>query len=77
MGGHIAELLFIGDKNISAGCGSDLQNATGMAYAAVRRYGMFGESAGYISSDKKDTSEEYNAKIDAEVKKILKVRPNH
>jgi ATP-dependent metalloprotease len=57
MGGHIAELLFIGDKNISAGCGSDLQNATGMAYAAVRRYGMFGESAGYISSDKKDTSE--------------------
>ena len=32
---------------------------------------MFGSSAGYISSEKDDNSEEYNAMIDSEVKRIL------
>lgn len=44
-----------------------------MAYQAVRRYGMFGEDAGYISIDSKEASSEHNAMIDDQVKKILDV----
>jgi ATP-dependent metalloprotease len=36
MGGHVAEELFIGDKFVTTGCGSDLDNATKLAYMAVR-----------------------------------------
>ena len=56
MGGHIAEKLFIGNGKITTGCGSDLKGATNIAYEAVRRYGMFGEEAGYLSIDYKDVS---------------------
>lgn len=42
-----------------------------MAYFAVRKAGMFGEDASWISSEKDDTSEEYNARVDKTVKKIL------
>ncbi len=45
-----------------------------MAYEAVRKYGMFGEDAGYLSTDTKDVSQEYNALVDEKVKKILDVR---
>ena len=65
MGGHVAEEMLLGDKLISSGCGSDLAKATQMAYQAVRRYGMFGEEgSGFISSDKKETSDHFNAEID-------------
>ena len=74
MGGHIAEKLIIGSKQITSGCGSDLEGATSMAYRAVRSFGMFGEDAGYLSTSKEETSEQYNAQIDAQVKKILDVR---
>jgi len=58
MGGHVAEKLVLGDKEITSGCGSDLQGATNIAYRAVRRFGMFGEEgAGFMSSDKKETSD--------------------
>lgn len=73
MGGHVAEKLIIGDSKITSGCGSDLQGATSMAYRAVRYFGMFGESAGYVSSDPDQTSEKYNAMVDKEVKSILDV----
>jgi ATP-dependent Zn protease len=73
MGGHVAEKLFVGDNKITTGCGSDLRGATNIAYQAVRRYGMFGEDAGYISIDVKDASPEHNAMIDDNVKKILDV----
>ena len=56
MGGHIAEKLFLGGEQITTGCGSDLKGATNLAYEAVRKYGMFGEDAGYISSDAKEAS---------------------
>jgi len=71
MGGHVAEKLIIGDTKVTSGCGSDLQGATSMAYRAVRYFGMFGESAGYASTDPDQTSEKYNAKVDKEVKVIL------
>ena len=35
MGGHIAEEMVMGDKNITSGCGSDLKNATELAIKAV------------------------------------------
>jgi ATP-dependent Zn protease len=56
MGGHIAEKLFIGDKEITTGCSSDLRGASNLAYEAVRKYGMFGDDAGYMSVDVKDVS---------------------
>ena len=71
LGGHIAEKIFLGDKKITSGCGSDLQGATSIAYQAVRRFGMFGSEAGLISKCEKETSEMYNAKVDEEVKRIL------
>lgn len=42
-----------------------------MAYEAVRKYGMFGEDAGFLSIEYKDVSQEHNAVIDEKVKQIL------
>lgn len=56
MGGHIAEKLFLGGEQVTTGCSSDLKGATDLAYQAVRRYGMFGEDAGYMSVDVRDVS---------------------
>lgn len=64
MGGLVAEKLFLGPKQVTAGCSSDLKGATDMAYQAVRRFGMFGQEAGYISSGKEENSDAYNAMID-------------
>lgn len=71
MGGHVAEKLLCGEDKITNGCGSDLQNATNYAYHAVRKSGMFGDLVSYSSTDFQNSSEEYNAKIDFAVKKIL------
>lgn len=71
MGGHVAEKLFVGNDKITTGCSSDLRGATNIAYAAVRKYGMFGEDAGFISIDQKDSSSEHNAMVDDKVKEIL------
>jgi len=51
MGGHVAEKLFIGSDAVTSGCSSDLVNATKIAYQAVRKFGMFGDNAGYLSTD--------------------------
>lgn len=72
MGGHVAEELFIGRDKVTTGCGSDLQNATKYAYMAVEKFGMFGEDAGYISTDKNKQSQERLAMIDKKVQEILK-----
>lgn len=56
MGGHVAEKMFIGQDQITTGCGSDLKGATDLAYEAVRRYGMFGDDAGFIAANPKDLS---------------------
>ncbi|CDW88406.1 metalloprotease m41 ftsh [Stylonychia lemnae] len=77
MGGHVAEKLIIGENKITSGCSNDLQGATSMAYRAVRYFGMYGESAGFIASDPDQTSEKYNAMIDKQVKEILDVSPIH
>ena len=71
MGGHVAERIFLGKNSITSGCGSDLKGATDIAYQAVRKFGMFGDEVGYMSTDKQDNSEKYNATVDIAVKKIL------
>jgi ATP-dependent metalloprotease len=71
MGGHVAEKLIIGSDKISSGCGSDLQGATGLATYAVRQCGMYADLAGYNKVQNNEASEEYNALVDAAVKKIL------
>lgn len=71
MGGHVAERIFLGKDSITSGCGSDLKGATNIAYQAVRRFGMFGEEVGYLSTDKDENSEKYNSLVDSAVKKIL------
>ena len=73
MGGHVAEYLFIGSQKVSSGCSSDLVGATKLANLAIRKSGMFGELTGYVSSDFKETSDDYNAKVDRAVKQILDV----
>lgn len=71
MGGHVAEKLVIGEKNISSGCGGDLVGATKLASQAVRYFGMFGDEVSFISREKKKTSDEHNGQIDIAVQKIL------
>ena len=68
MGGHVAEELFIGENKVTSGCSNDFENATKLAYSAVRHFGMFGENAGYISQDKEGLSDKHNAIIDKTVK---------
>jgi ATP-dependent Zn protease len=72
MGGHVAEGLFIGNDRVTSGCSNDFENATKLAYSAVRRFGMFGEHAGYISEEKDNLSDRHNAMVDKTVQEILK-----
>jgi ATP-dependent metalloprotease len=67
MGGHVAEELFIGENQVTSGCSNDFANATKIAYAAVRHYGMFGEDAGYVSQKKDELSDDHNAMVDKKV----------
>jgi ATP-dependent Zn protease len=57
MGGHVAEELFIGQDKVTSGCSNDFENATKLAYNAVRYYGMFGEDAGYVSKQMENLSD--------------------
>lgn len=72
MGGRAAEELIYGEKELTAGCGSDLVNATKMAYEYVRGLGMV-EGGTYIVADKDTTSDRHNYLVDKEVQKILAV----
>ena len=73
MGGHVAEKLFIGSDKITAGCSSDLKGATQQAVQAVRHSGMFGDSAGYSSTDFDSDSQKHQDQVDKVVKTILDV----
>ena len=72
MGGHVAEKLFIGSDKVTSGCSGDFQGLTDMTYSAVLGTGMFGEDFGYIAEDFKKLSEDMKAKVDNQVKIILK-----
>ena len=81
MGGHTADELIYGQDNVTAGCSSDLNKATAVAQAMVKKLGMYGDQVGYIyvednkpywEEDNK-VSEKYKSQIDMTVTKILKV----
>ncbi len=78
MGGHVAEELMYGREMMTAGCSSDLNKATRVAQMMVKKLGMYGDKAGYIYIEDKDTyqtekvSEKYKQSIDETVKIILK-----
>ena len=47
LGGRAAEALFFGDDDTSAGCSNDLSKATQTAQEMIKKFGMFGNEAGY------------------------------
>lgn len=81
MGGHVAEELIYGSDHVTAGCSSDLNKATQIAQAMVKKFGMYGDKVGYIyvedegySWEEDEVSDKYKSSIDNTVKVILKVR---
>ena len=78
MGGQVAEEIFYGDEGISAGCSSDLENATSTARQMIKNFGMFGETVGYQFIQNKsysyiddNLSNQFKEKIDKEIEKVL------
>ena len=49
-----------------------MKGATDIAYEAVRKYGMWGPEAGFMSTDNNEVSQELNSVIDERVRQILK-----
>lgn len=80
MGGQVAEEIMFGKDQISAGCSSDLQQASGVAKSMVKRFGMYSDKAGYIyvedksnnGNDTEKVSEKYKQSIDETVAVVLK-----
>ena len=61
MGGHVAEEIYVGKRQTTSGCSGDFAGATQNAEYAITQLGMFNELTGFISTGKKDQSEERQA----------------
>lgn len=72
LGGRAAEALIYGDRRITSGAGSDLQQATRIAKEMVYRLGM-GSSTGLVTFDPDSgpVSGELHARMDTDVRTII------
>ncbi len=84
MGGRVAEELTFGEKNVTSGASSDIEQATNLARAMVTRWGYsdklgkvaYGENQqevflGHSVAQQKNISEETAQIIDAEVRRLV------
>eukprot|EP00963_Diacronema_lutheri_P013809 scaffold2732_cov346-Pavlova_lutheri.AAC.6 len=74
MGGRVAEEMIFGDKNVTTGASSDLQQATRLARAMVTKYGFspaLGLAAQDYEDDGKSMSSETRVLVENEVKGLL------
>jgi len=74
MGGKAAEALIFGDANVSAGCTSDLRQATGLARRMVMNFGMAGDTQAPLYMDTDDyavLSDEAKHEVDIKTQSLL------
>ncbi|KAK9820213.1 hypothetical protein WJX72_007544 [[Myrmecia] bisecta] len=74
MGGRVAEEMIFGEKDVTTGASSDLEQATRLARAMVTKYGM-SEKLGQVSIDYSENgsslSSETRAAVEGEVKRLV------
>ena len=73
LGGRVAEEVFLGEDEITMGCGDDLRKATQFGYDLVLKSGLDSDSF-YLSEDKKKISKQTRLIIDNKVQKVLNDR---
>lgn len=70
MGGRIAEEIFFGNEQITTGCGSDLNNATRIAYGLFYNYAMGNFK---FITDPNKASDKLRGVFDSSVQNVLQV----
>ncbi|KAI9692557.1 MAG: ATP-dependent zinc metalloprotease FTSH 4, mitochondrial [Bathelium mastoideum] len=72
LGGKVAEEIIYGAENVTSGAASDLQSATGVAYAMVTQYGMSNGLGNVdLASEYDRLSSETKQRIENEVRALI------